>query len=315
MKVLITGGSGFIGSHYADAFVELNNDVTVFDSSPRKHEFRSKYVAGDILDRNAVDEAVRNNDIVIHAAGVLGTHETVFCSEETVNANIIGALNVIRAVGQYGNNLIQISKPNVWLNPYSITKDCVEKFCFMHVNEFDSNIVILKLYNVYGPRQKYSHVRKAIPTWIVDALNRRPIDIYGTGAAGVDLVSTKDVCDGTVAVVNHFDRCKLQKGRAISDNVCSLFPHYNEQILELGSGKEVTVGYAAKILSGLMDLPAQIRHLPMRRGEVDGTNLCADISRLTAITGYVPRVNIVDGFRQTIRYYKDNLSRIENGEL
>ena len=77
MKVLITGGAGFIGSHLADTFVNAGELVTVFDRSPQVHEFGAAYVRGNLMDAAAVEAAVRTHDIVIHAGGVLGTHETI----------------------------------------------------------------------------------------------------------------------------------------------------------------------------------------------------------------------------------------------
>jgi UDP-glucose 4-epimerase len=315
MKVLITGGAGFIGSHLADAFIERGDDVTIFDNRPQTHEFRARYREGDLVDRDAVDKAVRTQDFIIHAGGILGTHETVATASATSKTNIIGGLNILDAVRKHGTGLINISKPNVWLNPYSITKDCMEKFCFMYVNEFDLNIAIVKLFNVYGPRQRYSGVQKAIPTWIVNALRNKPLDIFGKGSSTMDLVFIRDVSTGTVAIADNFDTCRMRKTPAIAQNVWSDFHAYNEQILELGSGVEISVNDAIKELEAVFGIPVQARYLPMRSGEVDGTRLCADISRLAALTGYKPNASLHDGLRETIAYYKDRLPLIEQGKL
>ena len=315
MKVLITGGAGFIGSHYADAFTERGDDVTIFDKSPPIHERNSKYIAGDLRDRESIEAAIKRCDFVIHAAGILGTHETMLSALETAETNIGGTLNVIESVKKYGNNLVNISKPNVWLNPYSITKDCTEKFCFMYVNEFDTKIAIIKLFNVYGPRQKYSGVRKAIPTWIVEALLDRPVEIYGTGSATVDLVFTQDVKAGTIAIVDQFDKCRIRRNGEIAETVYGDFPGYNEQILELGSGEEISVNDVTSALRRILGIRFDVRHVPMRRGEIDGTRLCANLSRLTKLTGYRPKVSLDDGLRETVAYYKAHPQQIVASEL
>jgi UDP-glucose 4-epimerase len=315
MKILITGGAGFIGSHYADAFIDRGDEVTIFDNHPQIHEFRSNFVKGDLRDLDAVERVVEGQEFVIHAGGVLGTHETVVAARQTSEANIIGGLNVLDAVRKHGNNLINVSKPNVWLNPYSITKDCLEKFCFMYVNEFNIKIAIVKLFNVYGPRQKYSDVQKAIPTWIVNALTSKPLDIFGEGLSTMDLVFTRDVNEGIVAIVDNFEECRIQKVSEISQSVWSDFQAYNEQILELGSGNEIAVNDTIKALQKALDIPFEVRHLPMRRGEVDRTRLCADIARLSVLTGYRPKVSLEDGLKETIAYYKDYLTLIEQGKL
>jgi UDP-glucose 4-epimerase len=315
MKVLITGGAGFIGSHLVDTFVNAGELVTVFDRSPQVHEFAAAYVRGALLDAHAVEAAVRAHDIVIHAGGVLGTHETISAPADTSNINIIGGLHVLDAVRKCGNHLINISKPNVWLNPYSITKDCLEKFCFMYVNEFDTQIAVVKLFNVYGPRQRYSGVQKAIPTWIVDALRGKPVEIYGQGTSTMDLVYTEDVNAGIMAIVRNFNRCRLKKTDATAQNVWSNFHLYNEQILELGSGVEIAVDAAVKELESALGMTVQRRHLAMRRGETEGTRLRADIRRLGALTGFQPRVSLQTGLMHTIAYYKAHMQLIEDGAL
>lgn len=315
MKLLITGGAGFIGSHYADAFIENGEELFVFDHRPQTHEFRARYIGGDLQDRDAVERVVRGKDFVIHAGGILGTHETVDFANETVRTNVLGTLNVLDAVRKYGNNLINISKPNVWLNPYSITKDCIEKFCFMYVNEFDLKIAIVKLFNAYGPRQKYSEVQKAIPTWIVSALRKKPLDIFGEGHSTMDLVFTKDVVDGTVAIVGNFEKCRIKKTPEIAQNVWSNFQAYNEQILELGSGNEITVNDAIEELERAIGIDLAVRHVPMRRGEIDGTRLCANISRLSELTGYQAKVSLREGLKQTVEYYAKHLWLIDHGKM
>jgi UDP-glucose 4-epimerase len=315
MRVLITGGTGFIGSHLAEGFVRHGYDVSVFDRCPQVHEFAATYLPGDVLDASAVDAAVRGHDFVVHAGGILGTHETIAAPQETSSINIIGSLNVLDAVRKYGSGLVNISKPNVWLNPYSITKDCIEKFCFMYVNEFDMPIAVVKLFNVYGPRQKYSAVQKAIPAWIVSALRGRPLEIYGQGTSTMDLVYIDDVNAAVLDIVSNFDRCRLKKTDSIAQNVWGNFHFFNEQILEIGSGVEITVNAAVNELERALGMPVERRHLPMRRGEIEGTRLRADTRRLTALTGFEPRVTLQDGLNRTVAYYKARAQLVEEGVL
>ena len=315
MNILITGGSGFIGSHYVDAFVDRGDRVTIFDKNPQVHEFRARHVRGDLQDRAMLDQHVRENDFVIHAGGVLGTHETVGHAADTVRENILGGLNVLDSVRQYGSRLVNISKPNVWLNPYSITKDCIEKFCFMYVREFQLKVAIIKPFNVYGPRQKYSRVQKAIPTWIVHALKDRPVEIFGSGSATMDLVHVKDLCNGTMAVVDHFDRCAIGDSDDIAVDVWGNFPAYNHQVLEIGSGREISVKSTVGMLQEIIGKKLDVRHLAMRRGEVDGTRLCSNNARLSELTGYRPQTPLDVGLRETIDYYREHMAKIDNGEL
>jgi UDP-glucose 4-epimerase len=315
MKVLITGGSGFVGSHCVDGLVAAGHEVIVFDRVAPRHTESVDYVLGELRDPAAVEKAVMRCDLVVHAGGLLGTHETVTMVDDAVKTNILGTLNVLEAATHHERKLVNISKPNVWLNPYSITKDCAEKFCFMHVDEFDAQVATVKLYNVYGPRQKYSHVRKAIPTWAVEALNGRPIEIFGSGAATVDLVHARDVARGIGAIVDNFEACRLKRTVEIATDVYASFPVHNAQVLEIGSGKAITVKESVDALAAVLDVPVEIRHLPMRRGEIDGTRLCADMTRMTALTGFRPDIDLLAGLRETVGYYESRLADAAVGIL
>jgi UDP-glucose 4-epimerase len=315
MRVLITGGSGFVGSHLADAFAERGDEVIILDQAPQTHENRAQLIRGDLRDMSAVRSAIQKSDLIVHAAGVLGTHETVLTPIETTEVNVIGTLNVLQATREFDRKLINISKPNVWLNPYSITKDCVEKYCFMYVNEFDTNIAITKLFNVYGPRQKFSGVQKAIPTWIVHGLTERSLEIFGTGMATVDMVHTSDMARAIVAVADNFEACRIRRTDEVAENNYNSFPGYNEQILEVGSGQDLTVIDLADTLSRVLGRNVKIVYSPMRRGEIDKTRLRADISRLTKLSGFRPQVSLEEGLRDTIDYYQKYLPQIQAGEL
>lgn len=310
MKVLITGGSGFVGSHCVDAFAAAGHEVIAFDRAPAIHTQVGDSIIGELRDYATVEKAVLRSELVVHAGGLLGTHETVLMADDAVRTNILGTLNVLEATTRHERKLIHISKPNVWLNPYSITKDCSEKFCFMHVEEFGAQVVTVKLYNVYGPRQKYNYVRKAIPTWIVDALNGKPIEIFGSGAATVDLIHARDVARGILAIAANFEACRLKPTVEIATDVYSCFPAHNEQILELGSGKSITVKESVETLAAVLDVPVEVKHLPMRRGEIDGTRLCANMTRMSAITGFCSEIDLMEGLRETVAYYRTKLPEV-----
>jgi UDP-glucose 4-epimerase len=315
MKIVITGGSGFVGSHCVDALLDEGHDVVVFDRVPPMHTPQVDHVIGDLRDPIVVERVVKHCDLVVHAGGLLGTHESVMTVDDTVKVNILGTVNLLQATTRHQRMLLSISKPNVWLNPYSISKDCAEKFCFMHVDEFDAQIATVKLYNVYGPGQKYNYVRKAIPTWIVDALNGKPVEIFGSGSATVDLIHARDVAQGIVAIVDNFETCRLKPTIEIAEDVWNRFPKHNEQILELGSGRSISVNESVEALRAALDVPVKVKHLPMRRGEIDGTHLCADMTRMTALTGFLPDIDLIDGLRETVAYYRTKLPEVAVGIL
>ena len=300
-RVLVTGGSGFIGLNISDYLLARGWKVTIYDKVKPCSPTDAELIIADLLDLQSINRAVREVDFVVHAAGLLGTHETVSSPINALNENVIGTVNLLEAATQHGVSVLCISKPNVWLNPYSISKDCMEKFCFMFAHEHGLGISILKLFNVYGSRQKYSNVQKAIPTWIVRAT--------------MDLIHVYDVCVGVELILSNFECCRIVTGQPIADDVYAAFTHLNKQILELGSGVEISVIDAVNELGSMIEGHHSIEYLPMRRGEVDDTRLCADVSRLNQLTGYRPSVSLREGFESTISFYRDNLKDILEGKL
>jgi UDP-glucose 4-epimerase len=314
MRVLITGGSGFIGSHLADKLIDRGEEVHVFDSRERSHESRSHFIRGTLHDRYAVADAVRGKDTILHFGAVLGKHETFDDVPGTVGVNVQGSVHVLEAVRQYGNYLLLASKPNVFLSPYSITKDCAEKLTFMYVEEFRVRAAIAKYYNVYGPRQQYRPVRKAVPAWIVNALLGEDLLVFGQGNSTMDLIYIRDAVDATVAIVDNIDRCLIRTARSPSPDVHATFPQYNEQVLEVGTGKATSIIETIDILTSLLDVPVKIQHVPMRsphrRGELENVRLCANIDRLQRLTGFSPSVSLRHGLAETIDHYKRHLSAL-----
>ncbi|WP_027160354.1 NAD-dependent epimerase/dehydratase family protein [Methylobacter luteus] len=314
-RVLITGGSGFIGSHIADYLLVRGYGVAIFDKISPVFPTEAETIVEDVLNFDAISQAIKNVDCVVHAAGVLGTHETVAAPIVSINENVIGTLNVLEAAVRFDVPVICLSKPNVWLNPYSISKDCMEKFCFMYIHEHGLKVSILKLFNVYGPRQKYNHIQKAIPTWIMQMLTDNKVEIFGTGNATMDLVHVRDVSVCIEGVLDNLEACLISTHQPIADDIYTTFSGLNEQILELGSGEEISVLDAVRKLGSLVGKDYSINHLPMRRGEIDGTRLCANLSRLQQLTKYKPSVALAEGFEDTISFYRESLSAILGGKL
>ena len=177
-KILITGGSGFIGGHMVNKMQNNGYDITVFDVTEPTADIKySQFIKGDITDRKIVFEAVQTHDIVIHFAGLLGTHELVDDRKayQAAQINILGNINILDAALINKTPIYQATKPNYWNNTYTITKIASENFAKMYHKEYGLPITLLRYYNVYGPRQKTDIYQKAVPTFIVKALNNQSI--------------------------------------------------------------------------------------------------------------------------------------------
>lgn len=284
-RILITGGSGFIGSFLGGALSKRGYEITVFDIDDPKFTPELSFIKGDITDREAVDEAIRGQDVVFHYAGMLGTHETVEKAYEAARINILGALNVFDAALKHKVKVFDVTKPNYWRNPYTITKIAAEEFGLMYRDEFKLPVVLLRYFNIFGPRQKTDIYQKAVPTFILQALKNESLTIFGDGTQGTDHLFVEDVAEATVKI--------FESG---------LMP---EKAIEIGSGVEVTVNELARRIIKLTGSQSKIKYLPMRRGEEEHTRIQADISYLSNEISFRPKTSLDEGLLKTIEYYKE----------
>src|SRR3989344_290785 len=165
-KALVTGAEGFVGSHLVAALKQHGYQVSTFDLKS----------GADILNARQVDQAIGGVDVVFNLAGILGTHELIEANTiKAVEVNVIGALNVLEAARKHHVDVVEICKPNLWLNTYSITKQAAEDFSLMYAKEFGMKVWAVRWVNVFGPRQHYGSPQKLAPTSIVKALRNQPI--------------------------------------------------------------------------------------------------------------------------------------------
>jgi len=243
MRVLVTGGGGFIGRAVVRDLESRGHTPVVFDRP------------NDVRDRREVGPAVAESDAVIHLAGQLGTSETFGHEYDAAEVNILGALTVADAAERHGRPLVWIGTGHKGQpNPYAITKGCAEDLLLAR-----GNVAVVRAYHAYGPGQKAfpphgpSKVRKIMPSFICRALTGMPIQINGDGSNVIDLVHVDEVArvlvdalDGPTGVV-----------------------------LEAGSGTPMTVTEVAEYVLELTGSTSAIEYLPMRPGEPVGAVVVA----------------------------------------
>lgn len=281
---LITGGSGFIGKHLISALLAKKYQVVVLDRTPKSLPKNITVFKGDVRNRDHVAKTMKNIDLVFHLAGVLGTEELNTQSAQAVEINIIGALNVMEEAVKNKTKLLLVSKPNVWLNTYSITKEASEKFCMMFRKEFGLKAAVVKWFSVYGPGQKHYSVQKAIPTFIVHALKNELIPIFGNGQQMADFIYASDTIEATIRVAESEE----MEGK----------------IVEIGTGKGTRVIDLAKIIIERSNSKSKIQFLKMRGGEDPNTKVVADITLLNKLN-FSPKVDFKTGIDETISYYRN----------
>lgn len=286
MKCVVTGGSGFIGQYIVRALAEEGNDVVIFDVAKPEYKLpdRAEYIEGDVrYYSNLFDLCVDGVDEVYDCAGVLGTHELIYDSNRAVDININGAVNVLKvAVDTKVKRVFHPTKPNDWLNTYSITKHAAERFCRMYADTFGLHVVVMKWFNAYGPAQKLYPIRKVVPMFAIQALRDLPIEIWGDGHQTVDMVHAADIAKFAIGAVRRDD---------LMGRIC-----------DVGSGQPLTVNQLAEKVIELTGSKSQLTHLPMRVGEPIRSNICADT---TALSQYFPLefTPFEEGLRDTIAYY------------
>ncbi len=297
MRIGISGGQGFIGSHVADIAEERGHQVVIFDRDRKRQNGDREVFLGDVMDDVAMTELAAHVDGIIHLAACLGTQETIQNPRPAALTNLMGGLNFLEACAQYGIPGVYICVGNSGMfNTYSISKTTVENFTTMFNKERGTRVNQVRLVNAVGPRQSVappygpSKVRKIGPSFICRALTGAPIEIYGDGEQVSDLVHVRD---GALALV-------LALERAASDVVF-------DRPVFVGTVQSHTVNEVAAQVLKASGSSSEIRHLPMRPGEKPGATIKADTSTLHLV-GMDPAdlktmPEIID---ETVEWFRDN---------
>ncbi len=264
MKILVTGGSGFIGSHIVEELAkDKNNKVYIFDivKPDIDHSPNVKYIDGDICYKTSIDKAIQGCEEVYDCAGVLGTHELVFQTERAIDTNIKGAFNVIQSCLDFNvKRVFHPTKPifkNYWENTYTISKITAENFVRMFREVYEMDVTVLRWMNASGPRQHVYPVRKFIPIIITQAILNEDIEIYGTGNQTVDIIDVRDIANIAIS--------STRKG--IGKDL--------DKVYDVGSGHAISCNDVAEYVLKKTNSKSKINHLPMRIGEALDTKIAA----------------------------------------
>ena len=298
MRVLITGGAGFIGSHLVEAWEE-QAEVLVLDNFRTGYERnligrKCRLINGSIEDRELVRELMRGIDYVFHLAAMVSVPESVSNPRDAVALNVYGLLNVLDAAVEagvkklvfsssaavYGNNPVvpkvekMLPEP---LSPYAITKLDGEHYLDFYRKEFGLQAVALRFFNVFGPRQDPNGAyAAAVPIFICKAISGEPITIFGDGEQTRDFVYVKDIVDAGCFVAKN----------------CEANGVYN-----VGYGDSLSITQLARKIVGLSGSSSQIIYAPERSGDVRHST--ASPERLMQL-GWKPSFDLEKGLEQTL---------------
>jgi UDP-glucose 4-epimerase len=302
MKVLVTGGMGFIGRYVVEELQSRGHKPVIFDHHrrlPAEYPEGVEVFTGDVMDDVAVTEAFAHADAFVHLAAVLGTQETIQNPRPAALSNLMGGLNVLEAAAQYDMPGVYIAVGNHWMNnTYSITKTMIERFIDMFNRFRNTKVNIVRAVNAYGPRQLAvapfgpGKVRKITPSFVCRALTNADVEVYGDGSQVSDMVYVGDVAKALVTAME-----KASEGNVFGEAV------------ECGPEVNSTVQEVAKAVIDIAGSESKIVNLPMRPGENVGDVVTADTTTLRHVDMDPKQmVTLEEGMQMTVDYFREYLN-------
>ena len=299
--IVVTGGAGFIGSHIAWELVKDNEVIVIDNLYTGKAENvppGAKLIKADVRDYNAIAELISNADYVFHEAAQVSVVESIRDPVFTEEVNVIGTLNILRALLEGHGKLIFASSAAVYgdnpnlplketerprpLSPYGVTKAAAEEYLRVYHELYGLPVVSLRYFNVFGPRQGFNQYAGVISIFINRALAGEPLVIFGDGKQTRDFIYVKDVVRANLLVA---------ESRRANGRVFNVATGKQTSILELAMKIIEITGTTSSIIFD-KPRPGDIRHS------------LADISEIRKL-GFEPEFSLEDGLKKTVEWYKE----------
>lgn len=340
MNYLVTGGSGFIGSHLVEHLLKNRHSVINIDNFDQFYDYKTKIkntleslgsnaefnftkkdedirklatetksdnyklYYQDIRDRNGLEEIFRNHkiDLVIHLAALAGVRPSIDRPLDYEEVNIRGTQNLWELCKEFGiKKFISASSSSVYgnnekipfsetdnvdrpISPYAATKKCVEVLGHVYHHLYEIDMIQLRFFTVYGPRQRPD---LAIHKFAKLISENQEIPFYGDGSTARDYTFIDDIIDGVSKSIKYLET--------------------NEKVYEiinLGESEVVTLNEMLSVLEKAMGKKALKKMLPMQPGDVAKTN--ADITKAKALIGYSPATNFQNGIKKFVEWFLGN---------
>jgi nucleoside-diphosphate-sugar epimerase len=302
MKTLVTGGGGFIGSNLARALLARGDDVRVLDNfatGSRANlaglEHDVELVEGDLRSYERVHAAVRGVEVVFHQGALPSVPRSVQDPLTTTAVNVEGTLNVLLAARDEGvRRIVNASSSSVYgnsgelprvesqapdpISPYAVAKLAAERFCTSFSRVYGMEIVSLRYFNVFGPRQDpTSQYAAVVPRFIHAIASGEPVTVHGDGEQSRDFTYVDNV---------------------VSANLLSADAEKaSGEILNVATGQSFTVNALADAIGALLDRPVEKLYEPTREADVRAS--WADLGEARRVLGYAPLVAFEDGLART----------------
>ena len=319
MKALITGGAGFIGSHLAERLLQLGHEALVIDDlstgsidniSHLKSSPGFSYAIDSIVNESLLAEMIDRSDVVFHLAAAVGVKLIVEQPVRTIETNVHGTEVVLKHANKKKKLVVLASTSEVYGKSadvpfregadlvlgatvkhrwaYACSKLLDEFLALAYWKERKLPVVIVRLFNTVGPRQtgQYGMV---LPTFVGQALAGRPITVFGDGRQSRSFTYVGDVVDAVIALAG--------EARAVGE------------VFNIGSTSEVTIRELAERVKRLTGSDSTIQYVPYDQayeaGFEDMPRRVPDLSKIRALIGYEPKLDLDDIIRSVLRYARD----------
>ncbi len=299
MRVLVTGGAGFIGSHLVRALLARGDDVTVLDNFDDAYDpalkvtnlngLEVELVEGDVRDRSAVEEALRGVDAVVHLAAKAGVRESLENPGAYASVNVGGTVTLLEALRERDRvPLVFASSSSVYgertsgpfseadplgfpASPYAGSKRAAELMCHGAHLSWGQPVAMLRFFTVYGPRQRPA---MAISKFIRAAQSGEPVQLFGDGSSRRDYTHVSDAVRAVMAAVDQPQDCA---------------------VLNVGGGAPIRLAELVAAIEEAVGRSMNVEHIGTQPGDVSLT--WADPTAIRQALGWSPQVSIVDGIR------------------
>jgi dTDP-glucose 4,6-dehydratase len=313
MRLLVTGGLGFIGSNFINYWISNHPDDYIvnvdkvtyaanFDNISEPDNRNYRFVKADINDKKVMEELIASSDTIINFAAESHVDNSIASPEEFLKSNYMGVFNILELVRKYDKRFHQVSTDEVYgslpldshdcfdenscynpRNPYSSTKAAADHLIRAYVNTYGIKATISNCSNNFGPNQ---HPEKLIPKTILNALSNQRIPIYGSGKQVRDWIYVEDHCTALDLIIHN--------GRI------------GETYLVSSENEMSNIEVVNKIMS-ILDAPNNlIEHVSDRPGHDKRYALSPE--KIKRELGWSPRNNFEDALRKTINHYQENIS-------
>lgn len=312
MRILVTGGAGFIGSHLCEKLLEMGNSVICVDNfltgsrDNIAHLLKKKdfsLIEHDIIEPLFIDEKIDQvYNLACPASPIHYQHNSV----RTIKANTIGMINVLGIARNHGARILQASTSEVYGDPmihpqvesyrgnvnqigpracYDEGKRCAETLCFEYHRMHGMEIKVVRIFNTYGPRMAFEDGR-VVSNFIIQALSGQEITIYGDGMQTRSFCYVDDLVDGLIRMMN-------SSGEFLGP-------------VNLGNPTEFTIADLAAIVLRLTNSESTLTYKALP--EDDPKQRQPDITLAETKLGWKPTVSLEEGLQKTIEDFKDRLS-------